>query len=117
MEIAKGHAGQSGCGESMIIGGGVVFDETVPYWDRLLLTVVEGEFQGDTHFPIELVKKERWRLVDEELWEADPKNKHAHRFLHLERQKVGSPSCQAFDLLAWLNHDSGSIAPSPSSSR
>ena len=110
LEIVKGQAEWSDCDESMIIGGGVVFDTTLHYWDRLLLTVVDGEFQGDTYFPIELVKKERWRIITEEFWEADTKNKHPHRFLHLERQNVSFPSCQAFDLAAWLNHDSGSVS-------
>ena len=110
LEIVKGHAQQSRCKESMIIGGGLVFDETVPYWDRLLLTVVEGEFQGDTYFPIELVKKMRWQIVDEEFWESDTKNKYRHRFLRLKNQKDGLPSCQDFDLVRWLNQDSSSIS-------
>ncbi len=112
LEIVKGQAEASGCHESMIIGGGVVFHETVPYWDRLLLTVVEGEFQGDTYFPMELVKKVRWRIVGEEFCDADTKNKQAHRFLHLEKQNIGSPSSGDFDLDSWLNQDSGSIAAS-----
>lgn len=34
-----------------IIGGGKVYEETIGLVDRLFLTIVEGEFEGDTFFP------------------------------------------------------------------
>jgi len=92
MEIARKNAEETQINEAMIIGGGVVFRETAGIWNRLMLTLVEGEFQGNTYFPMELVKNETWRIFAEEISEADLKNKHAHRLLHLERVTSGELS-------------------------
>ena len=35
----------------MVIGGGKVYAEAIHGWDRLYLTLVEGDFKGDTYFP------------------------------------------------------------------
>lgn len=34
-----------------IIGGEEVYRSSLPYWDELYLTLVEGEHPGDTYFP------------------------------------------------------------------
>jgi dihydrofolate reductase len=34
-----------------IIGGSQIYEETLPYIDKLYITLVDGEFQGDTFFP------------------------------------------------------------------
>ena len=112
LKIAKNHAEQLGCKEAMIIGGGVVFVETVPLWDRLLLTVVEGEFQGDTHFPVQRVLERRWRLLSQKFCQADAKNIDTHRFLTLERQKAEAPLSEDFDFGDWLTGRAGPIASS-----
>jgi len=38
-------------GTIFVIGGGVVYEQMLPYCDELLLTYVYGEFEGDTWFP------------------------------------------------------------------
>ena len=37
--------------EIFIIGGGQIYAEALPFTDRLYLTVVEGDFEGDIMFP------------------------------------------------------------------
>jgi dihydrofolate reductase len=37
--------------EVFIIGGGEIYKLFFPHIDRLYITVVEGEYEGDTHFP------------------------------------------------------------------
>lgn len=34
-----------------VVGGGQIYDQAIDQADRLYLTVVEGEFEGDTFFP------------------------------------------------------------------
>ncbi|SIO57539.1 dihydrofolate reductase [Singulisphaera sp. GP187] len=99
-------------GEVMIIGGGVVYQDTFPLWDRLLLTVVEGEFPGDTFFPLNQAKEEQWRLVSQEYCLPDSKNAHPHWFLSLEREQVPNLDHHDFDLSAWLHAQSNPIAGS-----
>jgi dihydrofolate reductase len=102
LEIAEDYVGRVEGDEVMIIGGGVVFEATVPLWDRLLFTVVEGNFQGDTYFPLDRVKRTRWRIVDREFCGADARNAHPYWFLALERHEMAAPCSQDFDLGGWL---------------
>ncbi|HBW13753.1 MAG TPA: dihydrofolate reductase [Proteiniclasticum sp.] len=39
--------------EVMIIGGGELFQHFMPYCEKLYITYVNKEFQGDTYFPLE----------------------------------------------------------------
>lgn len=55
-------------GEIMIIGGGLVYDTFLPYADRMILTMVDYNGAGDTHFPAWQVDK--WEQVFEEAHDA-----------------------------------------------
>ena len=37
--------------EVFIIGGGQIYEQALPFADKLYLTLVEGDFQADTFFP------------------------------------------------------------------
>jgi dihydrofolate reductase len=98
LSAAEDHLNVAGGDETMIIGGGLVFEETLPLCDRVYLTLVEGQFTGDTYFPLPTLHQLRWRLVDRESCPADDKNPYPHRFLTLERQPEDHSSAQDFDL-------------------
>jgi dihydrofolate reductase len=51
------------CKEVFIIGGATVFREAVPLCDRIYLTVVEGQFTGNTYFLEGLLSPADWRMV------------------------------------------------------
>jgi dihydrofolate reductase len=113
LKLAGDHLALVGGQEAMIIGGGIVFEATCRLWDRLLLTVVEGEFRGDTYFPLDRVKGIRWRTSDPEFCPADDKNPHAHCFLTLERLGTDVTDRQGFDLPSWLKGQPGPIQGLP----
>lgn len=69
--------------EAMIIGGGVLFTETIHFADRLYLTVIDGQFDGDTWFP--LFDTSEWTETLNERHEADARNPWPYTFLVLER--------------------------------
>lgn len=50
-------------GEIMVCGGQRIYEETLPLCDRLLLTLVHAEVEGDTWFPEwrDLAWRESWR--------------------------------------------------------
>ncbi len=101
LKLAQSFLTQRGGDEVMVIGGGAVFAATVPRWNRLLLTVVEGEFRGDTYFPVDRLRDQHWRLLAREYSDADPKNAHPHWFLDLACQgKAQGPD--DFDVQSWL---------------
>ena len=94
----------------MIIGGGLVFQETAARWDRFYLTLVEGRFEADAYFPLHAVSPFRWRRIEEEWSPADAKNPYPHRFIALERLPETSASTEVFDLASWLDHPSSGLA-------
>lgn len=65
--------------EVMIIGGGTLYAETITFADRLYLTVVDGEFSGDTWFPF--FASDDWRETFSEHHDADEKNPYPYTFL------------------------------------
>ena len=53
--------------------------------DRLYITRVHAEVDGDTFFPD--IKFDDWKLVSEEHHEADERNQHSFSFLVYERKR------------------------------
>lgn len=70
--------------EVFIIGGGQIYRHSLDYLDRLYLTEVDVEVDGEVYFP-ELVEDE-WTLVRSESHPADEKNEYAYTFKLLERR-------------------------------
>ncbi|GJM31498.1 MAG: dihydrofolate reductase [Saprospiraceae bacterium] len=79
LSIAEDHGEE----EAFIIGGGQIYESSMPFWDRLYLTEVDLEVEGDVFFPE--IKPEAWQLVSEEAHQPDEKNEHAYIFKVLER--------------------------------
>lgn len=57
-------AREEGGAEVMIIGGGQIYDATLPIADRIYLTEVHEEFDGDAWFPH--IEKDVWREISRE---------------------------------------------------
>lgn len=52
IETAKMLAAQDGQNEAFIIGGGEIYRQTLPIIDRLYITHIHRDYEGDTIFPI-----------------------------------------------------------------
>ena len=61
LSFAADHLATTWGNEAIIIGGGKVYAEAIHCWDRLYLTLVEGQFQGNTYFPVRELLQQRWR--------------------------------------------------------
>ncbi len=86
LSIAEDSLRSTGGSEVMIIGGGKVYAEAIHRWDRLYLTVVESQFQGNTYFPVRELLRQCWRPTCEpETHPSDEKNRYPHSFYILER--------------------------------
>ena len=70
--------------EIFIIGGAEIIRQTLHMADRMYLTRVHAEPEGDTFFP-DFDDVNEWQLVDAEHYEADEKNEHPFSFLTYER--------------------------------
>ncbi|MBL8011070.1 MAG: dihydrofolate reductase [Flavobacteriales bacterium] len=84
LEAALEHARGLGEPEAFIIGGGQLYREALAkdMVDRIYLTRVHADLDGDTHFPD---LNGRWHEVWREEHPADHHHAHAFTFLRLER--------------------------------
>jgi dihydrofolate reductase len=75
--------------EVCVIGGTTLFEETLPVADRIHLTQVEAEVEGDTYFP-EFDRGE-WKETEVERHAADARHAYPFRILELERRAAPPP--------------------------
>ena len=68
--------------EVIVFGGAGVFEEYLPLADRIYLTAVDAEVEGDTYFDM---GKDDWRVVTNERHEADDRHKYAFNIYVLDR--------------------------------
>ncbi len=71
--------------EVMIIGGGKIYEEFLPKADRIYLTEIHQDFEGDTYFPE--FNQNEWQETSREDFKPDEKNPFAYSFVTLERIK------------------------------
>jgi dihydrofolate reductase len=72
--------------EVFIIGGGVVYRESLPLAGKLYVTRIHHEFdEADTFFPE--IEPSVWKVIFREEHPADEKNKYAHTFIVFEKIK------------------------------
>ncbi len=68
--------------EVFILGGGDIYRQALPYVDRIYLTRIHAEFEGDTWFR---TPGEGWQLVSKDVRFKDEKNPYDHDFLTYEK--------------------------------
>lgn len=69
--------------EVFIVGGAEIYRQSIPLTDRIYLTVIDQEFDGDSFFPE--LDPEEWKEKERENFEPDEKNKLRYSFITLER--------------------------------
>lgn len=78
VEQALGMADDCGKDQAFVIGGAQIYAMTLPYANRLFLTRVHAEVEGEVFFPE--VNWEQWQLIEEEKRTADDRNDFATSF-------------------------------------
>lgn len=77
-------AEQAGASDLFVAGGGEIYRQALPWVDRLLVTEVEAEVEGDTYFPA--IAPEEWQKTDWEIHAADDKNPFPYTFIAYVRR-------------------------------
>lgn len=70
-------------GEIFIIGGAEIFEKTLHEVDRLYITYIDEEFEGDTFFPE--INLNEWKEISREKGIKDEKNPYDYEFIVYER--------------------------------
>ncbi len=68
-------------GDAFIIGGAAVYRLLLPYADKMMLTEIEKDYEGDAFFPD--FDRTEWMITASEEGEGEPR----HRFVTYERKK------------------------------
>jgi dihydrofolate reductase len=71
--------------EIMITGGAQLYRIFLPMADRLYLTCIDTDLQGDTHFPD--YTQFQWQEIFRESHQADAKNAYPYTFIILDRRR------------------------------
>jgi dihydrofolate reductase len=75
---------RAGEGNVWIAGGAAIYRQALDRCERLYLTRIEAEIQGDAFFPE--IDEAVWRKVEEERWAAGERGSFGYRFEVWERR-------------------------------
>lgn len=70
-------------GEIFIIGGAEIYRQLMPHIQRIYLTIVHHQFDGDAYFPE--LDMDEWKKVENVKHAPDEQNIYAYEFVTLER--------------------------------
>lgn len=83
LSVARGDALRRGAGEIAVIGGTEIFLQTLPLADRIALTRVHANPQGDTYMPA--IDAGVWRETGRVAHERGPDDDYGFTFVQYER--------------------------------
>lgn len=69
--------------EAFIIGGGEIFRHSMPVADKIYLTRIHANIDGDVHFPS--INMNEWKEESVQFHKADERNKFDYSFIVLSR--------------------------------
>ncbi len=70
--------------EAFITGGGMIYEQTMDIVDRLYITEVDAEPEGDVHFPE--IDYSKWKLISEDPRNEGERDDHKFNFKIYERK-------------------------------
>lgn len=92
IKAAEKMAVDMGLDEIFITGGGEIYKQTLPVTQRLYLTVLDRDYEGDTFFPE--IDRAEWDVAEECAYPADPAHDRPSFTIYtLERKQIsrGAP--------------------------
>jgi dihydrofolate reductase len=84
LEDALNIARENGEEEAFVIGGEQIYRMALPHTDRMYLTRVHTEVDGDTYFP--KFDESEWKVTDQQTVKADAENKYDYTIYVYERR-------------------------------
>jgi dihydrofolate reductase len=70
--------------EIFIVGGAEIYRQAMPVTNRIYLTIIHHDFDGDTYFPE--IDENVWAETQRKDYQPDEKNEFAYSFITLERR-------------------------------
>lgn len=69
--------------EVFILGGAEIYKLTLDLADKIYLTEIKADFDGDAFFPA--IDYDQWQIIHHEEYEADDKNPYPYAFIDMKR--------------------------------
>jgi len=88
VEEALDYARRQGEEEVFIVGGGEIYAATLSLTDRVYLTIIDTEVEGDTSYPV--LDPQEWEEISRDPRKADDRNPYNYTFYIFERKKQSS---------------------------
>lgn len=77
------YARQQGEEELFVIGGGTIYEQSLPKTDRVYITRIDGAFDATVFYP--KLNMEEWKTVHEDHRQKDDRHAYDYTFFTLER--------------------------------
>lgn len=71
--------------ENFVIGGATIYKLLMPYSDKMYVTHINEEFEGDVYFPE--ISENDWKITEREKGLRDEKNPFDYEYVTYERMK------------------------------
>lgn len=84
VELAEKSEMGKNSNEVMICGGASIYEQYLDRANKMYLTFIEGDFEGDTFFPE--FSSEEWEEIEKVSHKIDEKNKYPYSFVVFERK-------------------------------
>jgi dihydrofolate reductase len=78
LKDALQRAAETNCKEVFVIGGGEIYKQALPLANKIYLTRVHTQIDGDTFFPA--IDKNKWKVDTVQEFSADEKHRYAYSF-------------------------------------
>jgi dihydrofolate reductase len=89
LRVAAKHLEESGSGDEIaVIGGGEIYRQAMELADRLHVTHIQAEIEGDTYFPA--IDPQVWRAVHSE--EVPPGESDTHSTRYVVYERIANPA-------------------------
>jgi dihydrofolate reductase len=69
--------------EVFIVGGAEIYHQAMPFCQKMYITVIHHDFDGDTYFPP--IDFSQWKLMSDQMHMPDEKNPWSYSFRIFER--------------------------------
>lgn len=70
--------------ECFVIGGATIYKLLMPYSNKMYITEINKEFEGDVYFP--QINKDEWSLIEKEKGPEDLENDFDYEYVTYERK-------------------------------
>ncbi len=70
--------------EYFVIGGATIYKLLMPYTQKMYITKIHEDFEGDVYFPE--IKEQEWKIIQTEKGLKDNKNPYDYEYITYERK-------------------------------